>query len=58
MLNTVFNAPHSLLQRAHDLRPPSFTDDRLRVKYLVLVLTAVGVVLVAMIVASVGVRVW
>jgi hypothetical protein len=56
MLNTVFNAPHLLLQRAHDLHP--LTDDQLRVKYLVLVLAAAGVILVAAIVASVGVRVW
>ena len=58
MLNTVFNAPHSLLQRSHDLRPPSFTDDHFRLSYLVLVVAATGVVLVAAIVAGLAVRVW
>jgi hypothetical protein len=53
MLNTVFNAPHSLLQRADSLHPLSLTGDQLRVRYLVLMLAAVGVVLVAAIVASV-----
>jgi len=58
MFDSVFNAPHSLLQRSQELRPRSPDGDQLRWRYLTLTIAAIAVVLVLMIVVSTGVRVW